>query len=161
MAAHEAGALHAPGYGGVAVVPAWLRPPDDVNALGPGLWARTVTRGAGGALEGCYFSNHYAADDKSPRVQDFVNAYKAKYNNKVPDAMAALAYDATRILSDAISRAGGTDGAKIRDEIAKTANFQGVTGDITIDQDRNARKPAVVLQIQGNSYKYVTTINPL
>jgi diaminopimelate decarboxylase len=51
VAAHEAGALHTPGYGGVAVVPAWLRAPDDINALGPGLWARTVSRRADGALE--------------------------------------------------------------------------------------------------------------
>jgi diaminopimelate decarboxylase len=51
MAAHEAGALHAPGYGGTAVVPGWLRPPDDNNALLPALWSQTVRRGTGGALE--------------------------------------------------------------------------------------------------------------
>jgi diaminopimelate decarboxylase len=51
MPAHEAGALHAPGYGGVAVVPAWLRPPADVNELLPQLWARSVRRGQAGALE--------------------------------------------------------------------------------------------------------------
>jgi diaminopimelate decarboxylase len=51
MAAHEAGALHAPGYGGTAVVPAWLRPPDDVNALLPMLWASTVHRNDSGELQ--------------------------------------------------------------------------------------------------------------
>jgi diaminopimelate decarboxylase len=51
MGAHEAGALHAPGYGGVATVPAWLRPPTDVNELLPQLWASTVRRGEGGAIE--------------------------------------------------------------------------------------------------------------
>ena len=51
MSAHEAGALHSSGYGGIAMVPAWLRPPADVNELLPQLWARTVRRGGAGALE--------------------------------------------------------------------------------------------------------------
>src|SRR6185369_8468359 len=51
MTAHEAGALHAPGYGSVATVPAWLRPPPDVNELLPQLWAGTVRRNGAGALE--------------------------------------------------------------------------------------------------------------
>lgn len=51
MGAHEAGALHAPGYGGVATVPAWLRPPEDVNELLPQLWSTSVRRGPSGALE--------------------------------------------------------------------------------------------------------------
>lgn len=46
MRAHEAGALHAEGYG----APHWLARPDDVNALVPALWASGVGRGAGGAL---------------------------------------------------------------------------------------------------------------
>lgn len=50
MGTHEAGALHAPGYGGVATVPSWLRPPDDVNALLPTVWAGSVHRGPDGAL---------------------------------------------------------------------------------------------------------------
>jgi diaminopimelate decarboxylase len=51
MGAHEAGALHAPGYGGVATVPAWLRPPDDLNDLLPQLWASAVSRRDDGVLE--------------------------------------------------------------------------------------------------------------
>ena len=43
--------LHAPGYGSVATVPAWLSPPADVNELLPQLWAATVRRNAAGALE--------------------------------------------------------------------------------------------------------------
>lgn len=115
---------------------------------------------AGDALEGCYFSNHYSVDNQDPRVQNFIKAYKAKFNNKVPDAMAALGYDATKILADAFQRANNTDGAAVRDAIAQTKNFQGVTGDITIDKDRNASKPAVVLQIEGHGYKYVETVQP-
>jgi diaminopimelate decarboxylase len=50
VGAHEAGALHAPGYGGVSVVPNWLRAPGDPNELLPQLWASSVERGADGAL---------------------------------------------------------------------------------------------------------------
>jgi branched-chain amino acid transport system substrate-binding protein len=115
---------------------------------------------AGSALEGCYFSNHYSAEDPSPAIQNFIQKYKARYNDKVPDAMAALGYDAMQVLADAMKRAKSLSGPDLRDAITATQNFAGVTGNITIDANRNAEKPAVVLQIKGQSYKYVTTIQP-
>lgn len=115
---------------------------------------------AGKALEGCYFSNHYSAESTDPRVQDFISAYKQKYNGKVPDAMAALGYDAAKILADSLKRAGSTEGPKLRDAIAQTKDFAGVTGNITLDENRNATKPAVVLQITGDRFKYVETVEP-
>lgn len=115
---------------------------------------------AGKALEGCYFSNHYSPESKDPRVQDFIAAFKKKYNGKVPDAMAALGYDVTKILADSIQRAGSTEGPKLRDAIAQTKDFAGVTGNISLDANRNATKPAVVLQISGDSFKYVETVEP-
>ena len=51
MSAHEAGVLHAPGYGGVAVVPSWLRPPSNAYELLSQLWAASVHRNEDGALE--------------------------------------------------------------------------------------------------------------
>jgi branched-chain amino acid transport system substrate-binding protein len=78
----------------------------------------------------------------------------------MPDAMAALGYDAARILIEAIAQAESLEGSKIRDALAMTKDFPGVTGAITIDKNRNATKPAVVLQIKGNTTKYVTTIKP-
>ncbi len=113
----------------------------------------------GEALNGCYFSNHYSTDDPSPAVQKFVNDYKGKYG-QVPDALAALAYDAARVMADAIGRAGSTDGKKIRDEIAATKNFPGVTGTITINAERNAVKPAVILKVENGKYLLVETITP-
>jgi branched-chain amino acid transport system substrate-binding protein len=115
---------------------------------------------AGGALEGCYFSNHYSPEEKSPVVQGFIQRFKAKNSGEVPDAMAALGYDAARILGDAMKRAKSISGPDLRDAIAATKDFQGVTGKITINVQRNAVKPAVVLQIGGSSYHYVTTIAP-
>jgi len=114
----------------------------------------------GTALNGCYFSDHYSTDDPSPAVQKFVTDYKKRYNNQLPDALAALAYDAAKILADAMTRAGSTDGAKVRDAIAATKDYQGVTGKITIGPDRNAVKPAVVLKVENGKYVLVETIPP-
>jgi branched-chain amino acid transport system substrate-binding protein len=113
----------------------------------------------GEALNGCYISNHYSVDDPSPAIQKFVADYKQKYG-QTPDALAALGYDAARILADAIKRAGSTDGDNIRDALKAVKNFPGVTGTITINADRNAVKPAVVLKIEGGKFHYVETVNP-
>jgi branched-chain amino acid transport system substrate-binding protein len=132
-----------------------------VPLLGGDGWdSPKLFEGAGNALEGCYFSNHYSAEDKAPAIQQFIQAYKARYNGQIPDAMAALGYDATGVLADAMKRAKSLSGPDLREAIAETKEFAGVTGKITIDAERNARKPAVVLQVKGQGYKYVTTIQP-
>ena len=113
----------------------------------------------GASLNGDYISNHYSVDDPSPAIQKFVADYKGRYNI-LPDALAALGYDSMKVLADAIKRAGTTENTKLRDAIAQTKNFGGVTGQITIDKDRNAVKPAVVLKLQDGKFVYETTIAP-
>lgn len=113
----------------------------------------------GDALNNCYFSNHYSVDDPRPEIQSFITKYKEKYG-QVPDAMAPLGYDAAHILFDAIKRAGTTEGPKVREELAKTANFSGVTGSISIDSARNALKPLVVLKIVDGAYQFMAAVNP-
>ncbi len=112
------------------------------------------------AVQGAYFSTHFSPQSDNPLVKVFVEEFKKRNGGQEPEAMAALGYDATRILLEAIKRAGSNDKAKIRDEIAKTKNFPGVTGTITINAERNAIKPAVILQISGNDFKYVETVKP-
>lgn len=130
----------------------------EVPLLGGDGWDSAKTLEIGGAaVEGDYFSNHYAADSDSPKVQDFVRRYEAKYGSK-PDAMAALGYDAAGILADAIARAGDTAGPKLRDAIAATKDYDGVTGRITIDPQRNARKDAVVLKIEGGQFRFYRSV---
>jgi branched-chain amino acid transport system substrate-binding protein len=114
----------------------------------------------GEALNGNYISNHYSVDDPSPVIQDFVKRYKAKYNGVAPDALAALAYDAMMVLADSIKRAGGTESEKLRDAIAATKDLKGITGIITLDKDRNAVKPAVVLELRDKKFVYKETIQP-
>ena len=114
----------------------------------------------GKAVDGCYFSNHYSPDEQRPEVQAFVSAYKAKYNGKVPDAMAIIGYDSLKVLCDAITRAKSTDGKQVRDALAATKNYPGACGPITIDENRNARKNIVILKIENGAFKYVATVEP-
>ena len=121
----------------------------------PGLWEL-----GGDALNGCYISNHYSADDPSDTIQTFVRNYRLRYGNLTPDAHAALAYDALRFLADALGRTGIANGPTLRDALAETKNFPGVTGIISMDRNRNAVKPAVILKLQDGSYIYQETIQP-
>src|SRR5438093_5194207 len=113
----------------------------------------------GEALNGSYYSNHIAVSDPNPIIQKFVSEYRTRYG-ATPDALAGLGFDAASVLFDAIKRANSTDGAKVRDAIASTKDFDGITGKITIDKDRNAVKPAVVLEVKDGKLQFVETITP-
>ena len=113
----------------------------------------------GAAMEGTYYCNHYSTEDPRKVVQNFVQKFRTKYN-ETPDAIAALSYDAVRILFGAIRACGTTDGPKLRDAIAATRNFDGVTGTITISSDRNATKSAVILMIRNGKLVQKETIRP-
>lgn len=127
---------------------------------GDGWESETLVKIGGDAVEGHYFSTHYAADAASPKVTAFVEAYKKRYNGKVPDAMAALGYDSALFLADGIKRAGTTEGAKLRDALAATKEFDAVTGKMAINAQRDAVKSAVILQVKGGAFKFVETVSP-
>src|SRR5882724_1254106 len=128
--------------------------------LGGDGWDATQLWELGGsALNGDFISNHYSVDDPSPAIQKFVAAYKARYGI-TPDALGALGYDALKVLTEALKRAGTTAGRELRDALASTKDLAGVTGRITIDTQRNALKPAVVLKLQDGKYIYQETIYP-
>ena len=114
----------------------------------------------GKAMDGTFYSTHYSPEDKSEMVQSFVKKFKARWNNEVPDAMAALGYDSALVLADAIKRSGGTDGQKLRDALAATKDFVGVTGKTTLDAARNATKPAVIIEVKDGKFVYKETVNP-
>ena len=126
---------------------------------GDGWEAPELLQIGGANMEGTYFSTHYSAENTDPAVQAFVKKFKAKYN-EIPDAMAALGYDSAYVLADAIKRAGTTESAKIRDALATTKDFEGVTGKTTIDANRNATKGAVIITVKDGKFKYVKTITP-
>ncbi len=112
------------------------------------------------AVDGNYFSTHYAADASTEKVTNFVAAYKKRFNGKTPDAMAALGYDSAYFLADGIKRAATAEPAKIRDALAATKEFDAVTGKIAMNEKRDAVKSAVILQVKNGAFKYVETVNP-
>lgn len=113
----------------------------------------------GDAINGSYFSSHFALDAPQEIMRTFVKNYGERYN-ELPDGVAALAYDAMKLLSDAFLRAQSSDPKKVRDALATTRNFEGVTGRITIDANRNASKPAIILQVKDGKAVYVESIEP-
>ncbi|MEZ4362361.1 MAG: ABC transporter substrate-binding protein [Kofleriaceae bacterium] len=126
---------------------------------GDGWDSEKLTEIGGEAIEGSYYSNHYSFEEQRPEVQDFVKKFKEKHG-QVPDGLAALGYDAARVLFDAMDRAPSLGGKDLAAALAQTKNFAGVTGLITIDANRDAQKKAVVLVIKGGKPAYVTSISP-
>jgi len=129
------------------------------------------------ALNGSYFVNHYWEQDPNPAVQGFVQNYRKRYNS-TPDGLAALAYDAAGVLTNALQQLQQSDPkafetlsgppnadqkaarAKLKDLIAHTHEYPGVTGKISLDEHRNAVKPAVFLGIKDRAYTFVATVEP-
>ena len=177
-------ALFIPGY--YTDVGLIARQARDLGFKGPFLggdgWdSSELTKIGGDAIIGSFFTNHYAVDDPNPVVQGFIQKYNAKYHEK-PDGLAALGYDSARVLytamaevakdpkmADALSDRSSVPAtadarkaarAALRDAIAKTAGFGGVTGTISIDAQRNAQKPAVVVEVTADGNKFVESIAP-
>lgn len=111
------------------------------------------------AINGSYFSNHYAQDTKDPNAQGFIAEYKKRYGT-LPDGLSALGYDAAKIMFEAMKRAENLTSENIKNELAKIKDFPGVTGTITIDENRNTTKSAVVVKIENGQQKLVTSIEP-
>ncbi len=111
------------------------------------------------AADGGFFTNHYSPDDPRPEVVNFKKAYGAKFSGAVPDALAALAYDATNLLLQAISNAGVDDPAKVKDAM-KAIKFNGVSGAISFDAQNNPVKSASILAVKGGKVQFETIVNP-
>ena len=123
---------------------------------GDGWDSEDLLKGAAVELEGAYLTKHYAPDVPWPNTQVFVKNYQQRFHHD-PTSVAAQAYDAARLLFDAMARATGFAPDPIKDAIAATKGFQGATGTITIDSNRNAQKPVVVVQIKNGKFTYSST----
>ena len=122
-------------------------------------WVSDKLKDAGHALDGCYFSDHYAKEDKRPEVVEFLKKYNAAYHHD-PDSMAALGYDAANLLFDAMRRAKSLSGPDLAAAINSTKDFKGVTGSVTIDENRNAKKLAVIQKLDNGTFSYFATVQP-
>lgn len=125
---------------------------------GDGWDSADLQKVGGDAIVGGYFSNHYSPDDTSKEVVEFRKNYEKAYG-ATPDALAALAYDAGKIMFEAIKKAGSTDGEKIKDAL-KATNLTVVSGNVTFDKDRNPIKGAVMIKVNATSYEFAAKVNP-
>lgn len=108
-------------------------------------------------MEGAYFTNHYAADVPWPNAQGFRKRYTERFKHE-PTGLAAMGFDAAGVLADALKRAKDETPQALRDAIAETKGFQGATGTISINAERNAEKDVVIVQIKDKQYKYHSVV---
>ena len=113
----------------------------------------------GKAVEGCYIVTHYSPENQSSVVASFNERFQKRWGSP-SNALCALGYDSAMMLVDALKRAGTTDGPKLRDAIAATKTFAGVTGTITLDAQRNPTKSAVVLTVKNGRFTFVQDVTP-
>lgn len=112
-------------------------------------------------VEGAVFSTFFTSEVPiTSESEIFLKEYREQYG-KEPAAVTALGYDAYLVILDAIERAGSTDPEKIRDEIAKTKNFPGAAGIITLDENGDAVKSAVIKVVKNGEFVYLDTIEPI
>lgn len=130
-----------------------------VPMIGGDGWDSEELANAGDALNNSYFSNHYSHEDQRPEVQAFISKYQAAYG-KIPDGLAAMGYDAARILFQAMEASPSLGGEDVAATLAQVKDFAGVTGSITMDSNRNAKKAAVVLEVVDGRPTYKATITP-
>ncbi len=110
------------------------------------------------AATGGFFTNHYSPEDPRTEVQTFRSTFEAKYG-KTPDALAALAYDATNLLLQSIQNAGADDTDKVKAAM-EGIKFGGVSGTITFDAQHNPVKSATILAVKEDGVKFETVVNP-
>jgi branched-chain amino acid transport system substrate-binding protein len=118
-----------------------------------------LTKIAGNAIMGSYFTNHYSPERKDKVAQKFIDRYRALHG-AVPDALAALTYDATMILLETLDRVAKPDAESITKALSVLKGFHGVTGTISFDKNGDAVKSAVILRVEKDGPRYVTTVNP-
>jgi branched-chain amino acid transport system substrate-binding protein len=133
----------------------------DVPVIGGDGWeAPQLVELGGKAVEGTYYSTYFSADNNASEVQEFVQRYQKRWNDEKPEGVSALGYDAVYLIVDAMKKAGTTDGPKLRDAIASTKNFPGVTGRTTLDAHRNSEKAAVMLVVKNGRTEFFESVTP-
>jgi len=116
------------------------------------------------AADGGYFTNHYSPTEDREAVKTFVKNYGDKNKNDkgepiMPDALAALAYDATNIMLEGIKQAGVDDPTKVAEVIAK-GKFEAVSGTITFDEFHTPIKPVTIITVKDGAAQFYSQVMP-
>ena len=127
---------------------------------GDGWEAPQLVELGGKAVENTYYSTYFSAENNSPEVRAFVQRFQKRWNGEAPEGVSALGYDAAYLIAAAMERAGTTAGPKLRDAIAATKDFPGVTGKTTIDEHRNSAKAAVMLAVKNGRTSFYEAVAP-
>lgn len=114
----------------------------------------------GGAenLNGVYFTTAYTTVGASDKLQAFIDAYKAEYNED-PNMFSALGYDSTNVLIQAVEAAGSADNAAVQAAMAKIS-FDGVTGSFTFDETHTPIKPVLVVNLVDGVQQNAVPVTP-
>ncbi len=126
---------------------------------GDGFEAPQLLEIGGDALEGAYYSTHFAAENTGAASREFVEKFRARFR-AVPNGLAALTYDAVRLVADAVGRAGTTERGALRNALAATRGFPGATGTTTINPRRDADKDASIIAVRDGRLTFVETVRP-
>lgn len=121
------------------------------------LYEKKMLELAGPAANGLYLTSTFLVESTEPHIASYVKAYEARYGSK-PQQFAAQAFDATNIMLNAIVAAGGANAtrAKVRDALAATKNFPGVTGTTSFDPvSREPIKLLTKLQVKDGRFTSV------
>lgn len=118
--------------------------------------SKTLDETAYKVIENSYFTNHFSMQDESPKIQNFIKAYKDTYKED-PSAFSALGYDAVYMMKEAIEKAGSTEKQAIVDAL-KDIEYDGITGYLTFDENNNPVKAVTILKIQNGEYIFDSKI---
>lgn len=160
--AHTPDAIYIPGY--YTEVGLMARQARELGMMvpllgGDGWDSPKVVEIGGKDVDNSYYSTAFVADDPDPAVQGFIKRFEARYHY-APSGISVMGYEATRLLLDAMARAGSTEPVKIRDALATTKDFVSVTGKMTVGPDRNMRKRLVMVKISNGKPQFFVAINP-
>lgn len=128
--------------------------------LGGDGWSHLMYKYAPESLDNTYYLTHWHTSQNDEKSISFLKKIKTLFPDEEINAGMALSYDMVYLLADAIERAQSTDRKLIRESLADTTEFIGITGEIKYDKNRNPIKPAVILEFENRTSTFVKQIVP-
>jgi branched-chain amino acid transport system substrate-binding protein len=120
---------------------------------GDGLYSPTFMELGGSAVDGAMVYVGFSPQQPTPEVAKFIEDFKAQNNGQEPGLFEAQGYDAIKIIAEGMKRAKSNDPKVFRDEVAKTKDFAGVSGNITFrDNQEPIKSPVYLLEVKNGKF---------